>query len=158
MPAPLVSDIDGMTERQRLAAGYLASGKTNREVARLLGVSERTIWGYRKRPAVQRAILAAQNDIMELSGAQNLTLIPDAIQCLRDIINDPEARDSDKIAASRALMSGANSFSERRLLERQLADLERALQRHNAAEGATPIEEEPLDPLLPSADPADYED
>jgi transposase-like protein len=161
MPGQIVNAIDGLTERQRLAVHYLSQGKTIREVSRLLGVSEKTIYLYRQKPAVQRAILYAQQDMMEMSAARNITTVPDAIQTLTDIVNDPEARDSDRIAASRALISGANALAERRILERQLGDLEAALLRFTSPAGApsaAPPAEGPLDPLLPSANPADYDD
>jgi hypothetical protein len=50
-----------------------------------------------------------------------------AVATLAEIAADPEARHADRIAASRALISGAQNFAERKMLERTIADLERQL-------------------------------
>jgi len=158
MPGPKRSYIDGLRERERLAVDLLARGKTIREVARSLDVSERTIWNYRRKPEVQRAIFSLQQELMAQSGGQSLSMVPQALETLTEIMNDPNARHSDRIAASRTLINGAQGFSERKILERQLADLERQLLATLATRADDPIPESDLDPLLPSADPEDYED
>lgn len=151
-----VAPIDGLTERQRLAVFLLAQGKTIRETARQLGVSEKTIWVYRQKTAVQNAIYFLQTEMMNESGGRSITSIPEAMTCLKAIVVDPEARDADKIAASKALISSANSFAERRILERQIADLEATLRNLMSGRDADATIEEPLDPLLPSANPEDH--
>lgn len=158
MPGAKRSHIDGLRERERLAVDLLARGKTIREVARSLEVSERTIWNYRRRPEVQRAIFNLQQELMSQSSGQSLSVVPEAIEVLTAIMNNPEARDADRIAASRTLISGAQGFSERKILERQLADLERQLLATMAVESApTASPEDDPDPLMPSANPDDFE-
>lgn len=81
-----------------------------------------------------------------------------AVATLTEIMNNPEARASDRIAASRALISGAQAFQERKMLERTIADLEQQLfGLTEDAQGAEPVPgTDLLDPelsLLPSADP-----
>jgi hypothetical protein len=85
-----------------------------------------------------------------------------AVATLTEIMNDEEARAADRIAASKALISGAQAFQERKMLERTIADLEQQL--YGMSEQAPPPEPVPgtdlLDPdmnLLASADP-DTED
>ena len=90
---------------------------------------------------------------MSESGGQSLNVVPQAIATLTEIMENPEARDSDRIAASRALINGAQGFSERKIIERQLADLERQLlstMAMESARSAAPPEGD-LDPLLASA-------
>ena len=53
-------------------------------------------------------------------------------QGIDNIINDEDARAADRIAAARTLMSGAQAYQERRILERQIQDLERQLLRFTA--------------------------
>lgn len=139
---------DGLNERQRIAANYLARGTTIRETARKIGVSEKSVYLWRQRPAVQQAIARIQQELLSETGGMNISTIPDAIKLLDSIINDPEARNTDRIAAARTLMSGAQAYQERKILERQINDLERQLLRftatQNAATNATPID--PIDP------------
>lgn len=150
-----VSPVDGLTDRQRLAVRLLAQGRTIREVARSLNVSEKTIWNYRQQPAVQKAIVQQQTQLIEEGGGQSVTSIPQAMTCLQQILNDPEARDSDRIAASKAILGAANSFGERQLLERKLRDLEEALRSYGTEDATVITTVEALDPLLPSANPED---
>lgn len=154
--SPSVDPRDGLTTRQRLAVDLLARGHTSRYVARELNVSERTIHTYRKKPAVMTAILRAQEEIMSQGGSRGISTVPEAVETLTAIMNDENARDADRIAASRALMNGAQAYAERKILERQLRDMESLLRELT---GAGPEPEEPvtddnlkdLDPLLPSA-------
>ena len=143
---------DGLNERQRIAANYLARGTTIRETARKIGVSEKSVYLWRQRIAVQQAIARIQQELLSETGGMNISTIPDAIKLLDSIINDPEARNTDRIAAARTLMSGAQAYQERKILERQINDLERQLLRftatQNAATNATPIDPTEDDELL----------
>lgn len=147
---------DGLNERQRIAANYLARGTTIRETARKIGVSEKSVYSWRQRPAVQQAIARIQQELLSETGGMNISTIPDAIKLLDSIINDTEARNTDRIAAARTLMSGAQAYQERKILERQINDLERQLLRftatQNAATNATPIDPTEDDLLLDAAD------
>jgi transposase-like protein len=143
---------DGLNERQRIAANYLARGTTIRETARKIGVSEKSVYSWRQRTAVQQAIARIQQELLSETGGMNISTIPDAIKLLDSIINDTEARNTDRIAAARTLMSGAQAYQERKILERQINDLERQLLRftatQNAATNATPIDSTEDDELL----------
>ncbi|NBT51246.1 MAG: helix-turn-helix domain-containing protein [Marivivens sp.] len=152
MPGKLPSEIDGLRERERLAVDLLARGKTCREVARTLNISERTLYSWRKRPAVQRAIYALQQELLDAGGGQGITVVPMAVATLTEIMNDPEAKAADRIAASRTLLTGAQAFQERKLLERTISDLEHQL--YGLMNETPPPELDQIDPdinLLPRA-------
>lgn len=152
---------DGLTPRQRLAVDLIARGLTVRQVARELNVTERTIHAYRKKPTVMRAVLRAQDDMMATAGSRGISTVPEAVETLTAIMNDETARDADRIAASKALMSGANAYAERKILERQLRDLENLLREVTHTDDTTFATDydlgeddySDLDPLLPSANP-----
>jgi transposase-like protein len=157
MPRTNPSLIDGLRENERMAAELLARGKTCREVARALGISERALYNWRKRPAVQRAVYALQQELIDISESKGLALMPDAIATLTEIMNDQEARAADRIAASRALLNGAAAYQERKLLERTVSDLESqiyGLLQIPAETVSEDAEGDDLD-LLKSADPED---
>lgn len=149
--------VDGLREQERLAADLLARGKTCREVARALGIAEKTLYNWRKRPAVQRAIYNMQQELIDSSESRNLALMPEAIATLTEIMADTNARASDRIAASRALLNGAAAYQERKLLERTVADLEQqiyGLTQLPTESAADPAPISDMD-LLKSADPDD---
>lgn len=118
---------DGLSDSERLAVKLLARGKTTREVSIKLNVSERTVYTWRQRPAVQRAIFQTQQELIDAGQGQGIDVVPEAVQTLVSIMKDPETRASDRIAASRALISGAHAYQERKLLERTISDLETQL-------------------------------
>lgn len=149
--------VDGLREQERLAADLLARGKTCREVARALGIAEKTLYNWRKRPAVQRAIYNMQQELIDSSESRNVALMPEAIATLTEIMSSPTARDADRIAASRALLNGAAAYQERKMLERTVSDLEQQI--YGVLELKAEAAQEPaaisdLD-LLKSADPED---
>lgn len=151
--------IDGLRETERMAAELLARGKTCREIARALGISERALYNWRKRPAVQRAVYALQQELIDTSESRGLALMPDAIATLTAIMNDENARASDRIAASRALLNGAAAYQERKMLERTISDLESQLYGVLQVPGTTvtPEDDEAASELMPSANPEETE-
>ena len=116
-----------MLDRMRNAAILLAQGKTCRFVAQQLGVSEKTIWNYRQNPKVQKIIRDCQDEFTEMSGSMAVTVIPEAISVLQDILHDGEARASDRINAARTLMAGSQAYQEKTLLQREISDLKKEL-------------------------------
>lgn len=127
MPSRNDSTIDGLRERERIAVELLAQGKTCREISRQLGITERALYNIRRKPIVQRAVYARQQELLDESAGQGINVVGQAVSTLTEIMNNPEARDADRIAASRALMQGAQTYQERKLLERTIADLEAQL-------------------------------
>lgn len=130
---------DGLTETERIVVEMLAAGNTIRATAIKAGLAERTVWVYRQKKHVQDAIYARQCEMFDGTGGQGLSLLPEVVSTLRDIVNDPESRASDKIQASRVLISSANEYQARRQLERQIRDLETRLFGAPTAPEASPI-------------------
>jgi hypothetical protein len=116
--------IDGLREQERMAVALLARGKNNRETATELGIAERTLYNWRQKPVVQRAIFLRQQQIISDNESKTIELLPEAIATLKAIMRDPLARPSDRIAASRALINGAGRYQETQMLNRKLANLE----------------------------------
>ena len=116
-----------MTDRERHVAELLSHGWTLRAIARKVGVTEKTVYNYRQKPRVQAMVREFQEDIVESTGSQAASLVPEAITVLQSIVNNEDARDADRIQAARALMNGSAAFQERKLLERQITDLEQQL-------------------------------
>ena len=143
---------DGLNERERIVVNMLAAGNTIRATAIKAGITERTVYAMRQKKHIQDAIYAHQVEMFDGSGSQGLSLLPEVVGTLRDIVNDPEARASDRIQASRALISSANEYQGRRILERKIRDLERQLF------GATHIDPEPGDGAIAYTPPEPEED
>lgn len=115
---------DGLRVPERMAVALLAAGKNNRETSLELGITERTLWNWRQKPAVQRAIFVRQQAIIADNESQSIELLPEAIETLKTIMRDPKVRASDRIAASRALIHGAARYQETQFLQRKISNLE----------------------------------
>lgn len=155
---------DGLSPRQRLAANLIASGLNNEEIAKRCGVSVYTISTYRRDPRVADAVYRAQNEILTQVGGKTLESVLDAIQILRNIMTDPNARDSDRISACRTIIAGSSTFTEHRALERQINEIESMLRKYLGLPADAPLPEdetlidivpEPADALPPAIDPED---
>jgi len=131
----------GLTEKQQCAAHHLANGKTCRYAAQEAGVSERTLYQWRKRKVMQREIARIQSEMLEDAGGMNLSMQQIAISTLSEIMMDADKRDSDRIQAARTLMVGSQAYAERKILERKLSDLERQLGMSVRDEELAPIPE-----------------
>ena len=116
-----------LTDRQKIAAGYLAGGMPVRTVAHRLHIGERAIFRWKKRKDFQQEIRRLQSENLSISTATNLALLPQAIEVLQSIMHDTEQRASDRISAARTLMAGAEAHAERNALESQIVDLEKQL-------------------------------
>lgn len=115
---------DSLNEIEKIVVEFLAAGNTIRATAIKAGVSEKTVYNYRQKRHIQEAIYLRQTEMFDGSGGQGLSLLPEVVTTLRDIVNDPASRPADRIAASRVLISSANEYQARRQLERQIRDLE----------------------------------
>ena len=127
-------------ERERSAAMLLAQGKTVRDTARLLGVSEKTIWNYRQKPRVQQMIRVTQEEFADMSGGMTMQIVPEAVAVLQSILHNPDSRDCDKISAAKTLIAGSANYQERKLLERQIRDLDVVLGAGDPLDDAQPVE------------------
>lgn len=163
------SSIDNLSERERIVVDLLARGYTLRKISHMTGLCERSVYNYRKRSHVQKAVFARQQEMLGAASGQAIGLSEDCVQTLETIMKDPLARASDRIAASKALMNGAQAYTERKILERQLSDLEEQLRQtlqispipvdDFSGEVETNTESEDISTLLMlSASPEDGED
>jgi transposase-like protein len=118
---------DNLSERERKVVEHLAAGLTIVETARKVGVCEKTVYNYRVQKRIQQAIFARQTELYDATGGAGLSLLPDVVKVLTNIVNDRSARDSDRIAAGKTLMTAANEYQARRQLLRQITDLEERL-------------------------------
>lgn len=120
-------DEHGLTVQQRIAVKELLQGKTYRETAALLQVNERTLWRWRKMPGFQKAFKQGLSENFDRPGAQGVSLLPDVIKTLKEIVQNPLSSDSDKISASRVLITSAHEYQIRKNLEHQIFELEQRL-------------------------------
>ena len=116
-----------LTERMKIAAQYLANGHPTRIIANKLQCGERLIYKWKYRDDFQAYVRKCQAETLQTSTRENITIVPEAIEVLKNIMNDEEQRASDRIAAARSIIAGAENHNERNALENQISHLERQL-------------------------------
>jgi transcriptional regulator with XRE-family HTH domain len=97
-----------LSEQQALALRFLSKGCTQNEVAQKVGVSRRTILRWLKLSQFQEALgVTSKNRIQKttevIKHSESLEiedLVPKALQKVRDILEDVDARKSDQLRAA----------------------------------------------------------
>jgi len=107
---------------QRLAIQYLANGKSNSETARLLNVTRQTIGNWMGNDLfVNELTKAEKNKITQL-----VKMYQDAevssFKTLKEIMEDENAKDADRIKAAKEINHGSYRLRERIEVEERLAN------------------------------------
>jgi AcrR family transcriptional regulator len=111
-----------MTARQKLCIAKLATGASVADVARELGISEKTIWSYYQEPTFRDAVDALTDTIIG-DAAHQLTREfsesgPAAIAKIREIMSDKSATKDVQLRAAVALVDRLVKLVELRDLRR----------------------------------------
>ena len=105
-----------LTPKQLEAVSGIAKGLATRQIAKVVGVSCRTIERWRKLPEFVAAITRIQGNAsrqVEAELVSDITCVTSRLEnlasksldCLEQIIDNPEARNSDRIQASKIILS-----------------------------------------------------
>lgn len=107
--------MSGLTPKQQEAVAAILKGLRPGQIAKLVGVSVRTIERWRKLPEFAAAISRIQEnatrqvEIELVKDASNLNsrlehLASKSLDCLEEILGNPEARSSDRVQAAKLLL------------------------------------------------------
>ena len=101
-----------MTPSKERAIRALLTSKTKREAAEKARITEKTLWNYFQDEEFTAKYKAACRDLVQDASRQAKQALSPALVALQNILEDPEANDSSKIAASRALIDAALKLTE----------------------------------------------
>ena len=127
MTTEITSPLTKLTIKQQLGVEAIIEGCTMVEAARRAGVTEKTIWNWRQTAHFMAAINQKMQERSDGSGAQGLTLVPECIAVLKEIMQNKLEEASDRIRAASVIMASANSYQEQRQLELYVAQMEERL-------------------------------
>ena len=105
-----------LTPKQLEAVSGIAKGLAPSQIAKVVGVSTRTIERWRKLPEFVAALIQIQGEasrqvkaelVKEVSsiGSRLENLASKSLDCLEEIIDNPESRSSDRIQAAKLLLT-----------------------------------------------------
>ena len=118
---------DGLTVKQILAADAIVAGKTMTDAAKAAGVTNKTLWSWRHTPQFMAVVNRKLQERTDMTGTQGVGLVPECLEVLQGIMNNPTAQDVDRIRAAKVIMDSANAYQEQREMEVTIARLERRL-------------------------------
>lgn len=105
----------------------LISNPTIKAAATACGVSERYIYGRLRDPAFKEKYDAARREMLEQSTAFIQGITSEAIQKMRDVMNDPDASQQTQLNAAESIMRNSLKFTEQNDILTQLAELKKAV-------------------------------
>lgn len=86
------------TAKQRQAIALLATGETVKRTAKLVGVTERTLWNWRQSPDFRAAVRDTLTAVLDSAVAKLATGIPDAVDVVNRTHKGRGTVDRDRIA------------------------------------------------------------
>ena len=105
----------------------LISNPTIKAAATACGVSERYIYGRLRDPAFKEKYDAARREMLEQSTAFIQGITSEAIQKMREVMNDPDASQQTQLNAAESIMRNSLKFTEQNDILTQLAELKKAV-------------------------------
>jgi phage terminase small subunit len=116
---------DDLTPRQRRFVEALLTARSAREAAAMVGVGEKAAYRWLRLPHIKRAIAEAEGQTLEEVARRLLNMQGQALQALESVLNDPQAKQSDRIRAIELALSHVLRLREATALEERLGELER---------------------------------
>ena len=113
--------------KDELLISALISNPTIRAAATACGLSEAHIDGRLRDPAFQAKYDRARRELLEQSTAYIQGIVSEAIQKMRDVMNDPDATPQVQLNAAEAITRNSLKLTEQNDILAQLAELKKAV-------------------------------
>ena len=108
--------VSGLTPKQLQAVSGIAKGLAPSQIAKIIGVSTRTVERWQKLPEFIAALAQIQSEVsrqVKVELVENVSsvnsrlenLASKSLDCLEQILDNPDARSSDRIQAAKLLLN-----------------------------------------------------
>ena len=121
-----MSDNVTLTSNQRRALAALLAHPTITAAATACGLTERTLYRYMDLEPFRAALAGREGAIIDAATRRLLALAGDAVNVLRDVMNDPNASHYERLRAADLVLARLLQMRELRDVETRLAALEAA--------------------------------
>jgi transposase-like protein len=115
------------TRKKEQAITALMTSSTVEDAADHVGVDRSTLYRWLDRDEFQRQYREARRSALNQAIARLQQVSRDAVTTLQDVMNDPEARDGDRIRAAEKVLKFAVDTAEIEDLQERLSELESVL-------------------------------
>lgn len=113
--------------KDELILSALISNPTVRQAAAACGVSETQIYARLRSPAFKKKYDDARRELLQQSTAYIQGIVSEAIQKMRDVMNDPDAAQQVQLNAAEAITRNSLKLTEQTDVLTQLAELRKAV-------------------------------
>jgi hypothetical protein len=100
--------------------------------AKAAGVGKATLWRWMQQPAFREAYRRARREAVEQARARLQQASGEAVEALRDVMNDQEAPHASRVSAARTVLDMAMQATSEEEIEKRLAALEARATRKGA--------------------------
>ena len=114
-------------KKMELVISALLTEKTIEEASKKSGVSEHTIYRWFNNPQFDKAYKEAKKRVVEHAITQLQQATGEAVQCLREVINDKNNPASSRVSASKTILEQAIKAVEIEELVTRVEELENKL-------------------------------
>jgi hypothetical protein len=108
-------------------AVHVLTCSTYAEAAKAAGISYSSLYRLRQTPEFQEILRQVKNQMYSEAFTKSQGYALNAIETLRDIMNNPRATDSARVSAARTLLEMSLNASEQEMVLDRIAELERKL-------------------------------
>ena len=114
-------------QKNELILSALLANPTIRAASQACGVSETQIRARLKQPAFKERYDRARREMLEQCAAYIQGIVAEAIQKMRDIMNDPDASHQVQLNAADCIVRSSLKMTEQTDVLRELAELKKAV-------------------------------
>lgn len=118
---------DAAKRKDELIIAALLSNPTVRAASTACGVSETQIYARLRNATFKAKYDAARRELLEQSTAYIQGIVSEAIQKMRDVMNDPDASQQVQLNAAEAITRNSLKLTEQADILAQLAELKKAV-------------------------------
>src|SRR2546423_15496705 len=115
------------TNRQEKAIIALLNQPTMKEAEEAAGVHEVTLWRWLQQPEFRKSYMEARRLAVQRAIARIQAVTTEAVETLREVMNDQSSKGSERIAAAKAILDYALKGIELEDHEQRLSELEAKL-------------------------------
>jgi hypothetical protein len=119
---------ESLTPKQQRTIQALLEHPTARAAASAAAISEGTLYRWLAEPAFSRAYRAARNHLLEGTLTALQAASSEAVQTLRQVMQDAEAMVTARVSAARAILEFSLKAKEQLETEERLSELERRVE------------------------------
>lgn len=123
---------DRLTPKQRAAIAALLAGETYGAAATAAQISPKTLFRWRADPVFVAELRAGQAELIRAATAALASAAHPAVNVLRAILEDPDARPGERIRAAAVILEQLLRLKEQVDLEARILALEEAAQHATA--------------------------